>query len=763
MVATILVSSAVTGALGRPIAPWVLERWGFGIPDLDTVRAFQVFITPFQILRPYMVATIGLTLLLFLGACEVRLGTVRAFAVFWVCHLAGYFGGAGAVLLLAHFGFPWAQTLTAVRDVGASNGAMGAAGVVVILFPDRARRMGLALMLGYLLLALVLDAKFWDLEHLVAFVTGLALGAWFHYRARRRWPDVHFQLRVEPRQQPEVIGAAVAALGVADILASLFSSHEAGWARLASWLPLVGTHWPRGLMLFAGLGLVVVARGCARAQRAAWWIATVLMAISVVLHHVTGTSGVEELVAIGLLILLWRWRGRFTARAMSSSRRRGLKVLVGTLIVVPLYGMAGFYVFRGHFQPQPGVLAALQEAVARMAFSGVREIQAATPRAGWFLASIPLVTWMGMIYAGWNILRVVRISSATVAERDRAREIVERHGMNSASYMTLREGNSLFFNPMAEAYVAYRVGAGVAVTLGDPVGPGQHMTRSIEAFADFAWRNGWDHVFFATSAATFPTFVRLGYEPLKIGEEAVVDLPDLEFRGKEWQSMRTAINRARREDVRFQMFQGDEIPDDIRTQLFAISDEWLGERDLPEMEFTLGRTRDVDDPHINVAVAVSGSGRVHAFADWLPVYATGGWVIDLMRRRPDAMKGVMEFVIGESCVYFKERGYAYASLATAPLADFERDDDASLAQRLLGVVYERFDMVYNFRSLFQFKEKFQPRWEPVYLMRWGAANPVRVARALLHAHLPRLDFATTVRVVGSSLAHRLASREDEAS
>ena len=77
--------------------------------------------------------------------------------------------------------------------------------------------------------------------------------------------------------------------------------------------------------------------------------------------------------------------------------------------------------------------------------------------------------------------------------------------------------------------------------------------------------------------------------------------------------------------------------------------------------------------------------------DGVPV----GWTLDLMRRRDDGFRPVMEFVIGESALAFRDQGYEFVCLSAAPLAKApERlggDSDGRVLQRILdflsGAVY----------------------------------------------------------------------------
>ena len=220
--------------------------------------------------------------------------------------------------------------------------------------------------------------------------------------------------------------------------------------------------------------------------------------------------------------------------------------------------------------------------------------------------------------------------------------------------------------------------------------------------------------------------------------------------------MRTALNRAEREGISFHLYEGGSVPPDVREQIFEISQAWLRDKRLPEMSFTLGHVDDIDDPHVLVTAALDREGRVQAFADWLPIYARDGSALDLMRRRPDAPNGIMEFMIGSALLACKQEGHQVVSLGAVPLANLNRDADESLVQYVLGVVYRRFDTLYHFQPLFAFKQKFQPEWHGTFLVYQHHGQLPRIALAVLRAHLPDLTLGTVAELLGAAAAQRLA-------
>lgn len=760
MVVGIFATAALTNTLAHPISGAVLDRWGFGLEQLRDGRAYQLFFAPFQVYRPYMAISISVAVLFFVGICEYRLGTWRAMGAFWVGHIVGAMGSVVVLALLGHAGSIWAMNAALTTDVGASSGAFAAAGAVLLFFGSRVRRFSFAALSVYLVLALVLEQRNWDVAHILGLAAGIGVGRYYLWRLGRSWPALLPRWQLERRQRPALVAWALRVTGMINILAAFLLPQHAGFARLEAWMPVGGPHWPRHLLLVTGLLLLVLAPGLARRQWTAWWGALFALALSVFMHLQVGIAGVEAAIAGTFMVVLIVWRREFRAPPHTPSLRSGLRLLVLIAVTIPLYGLVGFFILRSRFDPPVTLTGAFGETLSRVFFLSTPSSIAEGRPAQWFLDSIPLFAWIVVVYA---VARVVRSSVApgpSPTELDVARQLLKTHGNTGTSYMTLWKGNALFFTPGQRSYVAYRVNSGVAVALGNPIGAPDAIAETIVSFTKNADDHGWIPVFHAATQALLGSYKDAGYDALQIGEEAIISLPPLEFRGREWQDVRTSINRAGRADLTFRMFEGGTIPAQIRKQLFEISDEWNARHELPPMGFTLGTTEDVDDPNINVGVAFDASMRVHGYVDWLPVYGRRGWVIDLMRRRDDAMRGVMDFLIAMSFMAFKQRGYETASLGTAPLADANRGEATSLLQWLLAKVYEKSQTYYDFRSLFQYKEKFQPKWESIYLVHRGLDTLPAAAAGLFRAYLPDLRVAQATKLIGESAGRWLFPHDD---
>ncbi|MEZ4389070.1 MAG: DUF2156 domain-containing protein [Candidatus Krumholzibacteriia bacterium] len=748
----IVVVAILNGTLRHPLPAESLERWGFGLRDLIHGDLWRLATAPWLILRPVMALTIVASVLFCCGIAEWLAGTRRALIAAVLGHVAGYVLAPLLLTGLGAVGVDAAARMAAMRDVGASNAVFGAAGLAVAWLPRLVRRRALLAVSGFLVVALVVSSRRWDVEHAIAFPMGYACGlAMLRVSgavgsATRRRPERH--------QRPLLIAWVVTIAGLVNVLSALSHHHAPSLIQLEAWLPIVAGQPPRMLVLASGLALLLLAPAIARRRRAAWTVAVLLLVGGFLLHLPWQAHRIEALLTLGQLGVLLIWAPVFSVPSDLAAVRRGRLLLLAVLIALPVLGVPGVWLTRSGFAGAVDLESAVREVGASLVFAQHERLVPESLLARGVVVAIPLVGWAGVLAALALILKGVSARPRSRSDEERARSLVMEYGETGTAYMTLWPGNSFAFDPRQRSFVAYRVASEVAVVLGEPVGAPDARAGMIVDFAAFASAHGWDHVFYAVTAASRDMFMAAGYDLIQIGEEAVIPLGQLAFKGKEWQDIRSAVNRAGREGLSFAFYEGGSVPAAIRRQFDEISAEWEASQHLPPMEFTLGRTADVDDPEVYVAAAVDATGRVQAFVDWLPVPARRGWVIDLMRRRDDALGGIMDFLIGMSLLAFQERGQSQASLATAPLAAREREGTESPLARLLDFVYRNFDAFYHFQTLFRFKQKFQPRWEPIYLAYRGEDALLRATQAIARAHLPDLNLVTIARAVSRAVGER---------
>jgi phosphatidylglycerol lysyltransferase len=229
----------------------------------------------------------------------------------------------------------------------------------------------------------------------------------------------------------------------------------------------------------------------------------------------------------------------------------------------------------------------------------------------------------------------------------------------------------------------------------------------------------------------------------KIGEEAVIDIGRFTMVGKIGAPVRHSVTRARRGGMRVHLWQGEELPEALFAGMKRVSSAWqTAQHANVQMGFSMGRFPADWSPELLTAVACDDAGEVQAFQTWAPLYRGDGWSLDAMRRAENTEPGTMELLIAESIGWARERGYHHMSLGLAPLAGLGTDPEVALSlgrettsalERIAGSLHHRRLFLANYSTLFHFKAKFQPTWEPRYLIVEDSRALPRVLHALMRA------------------------------
>jgi phosphatidylglycerol lysyltransferase len=368
----------------------------------------------------------------------------------------------------------------------------------------------------------------------------------------------------------------------------------------------------------------------------------------------------------------------------------------------------------------------------------------------------PITLGGGLLWAGELVLlllnrRAFRVpwrrrvpggQAATTDSLARARELLTTVGGSTMSWMTLWPESRFWFTANGHGYVGYQRHSGVAIALADPVVPADELAATVLEFTAAGERGGLIPCLFSVTDPVAAAVRAAGWRTVQIAEDTIIDLPGLAFTGKKWQDVRSALNRARKESIGFRLVALADEPAAVLAQVRTISEQWVGDKGLPEMGFTLGGVEEALDPAVRVGLAVDAAGSVHGVTSWLPVHGQAGrvrgWTLDVMRRRTDGFRPVMEFMIASACLALGEQGAEFVSLSGAPLARGQEIAPEQLDQleRVLDRLGGALEPFYGFRSLHAFKAKFSPRYEPIHMAFRDEADLPRIGLALTRAYLP---------------------------
>ncbi len=97
-----------------------------------------------------------------------------------------------------------------------------------------------------------------------------------------------------------------------------------------------------------------------------------------------------------------------------------------------------------------------------------------------------------------------------------------------------------------------------------------------------------------------------------------------------------------------------------------------------------------------------------------------------MRYLPGSPPDIMDYLFVELLLWGRQEGYHWFNFGMAPLSGLENRALAPLWSRAGALLFRHGEHFYNFQGLRQYKEKFEPRWSPIYLACHGGLALPRV-------------------------------------
>ena len=118
------------------------------------------------------------------------------------------------------------------------------------------------------------------------------------------------------------------------------------------------------------------------------------------------------------------------------------------------------------------------------------------------------------------------------------------------------------------------------------------------------------------------------------------------------------------------------------------------------------------------------AGKPVAFANLWTTATRAELSVDLMRFDPRAPRCAMDYLFSELMLWGQHAGYRWFNLGMAPLSGLESHPLAPAWHRVGNFVFRHGEHFHNFEGLRRYKAKFDPTWEPRYLVaRGGIALP----------------------------------------
>jgi lysyl-tRNA synthetase class 2 len=553
-------------------------------------------------------------------------------------------------------------------------------------------------------------------------------------------------------------------VGLIDIAAGVFPRfRQSRMHALAEVLPGSTGPFAAALSLSAGVLLLLLAHGLKRHKRRAWRAAVVLLPAGAVGQFVYRHSVIGALVSLVLLALLLRHRSEFVALPDPRSRWKALANFV--LMGAGSLGL-GLVIVSAHPRRvvgEPGITDRLEHVLYGLfGFEGPVDYHGQVSwTVGYSLGALGLLTAVTTIYFAFR----PEHPAARLTEEDELhlRDLLARHGgRDSLGHFALRRDKGVVFSPSGKAAVCYRVVSSVMLASGDPIGDVEAWPGAIERFMDEAKAHSWTPAVMGCSETGGEVWTReTGLDALELGDEAVVDVADFSLTGRAMRNVRQMVKRIERNGYTTRVRRARDLSDLELEQLRRAAADWRGTDTERGFSMALGRIGDPADGDAVIATAHKSDdssdgtpgglaegpyGDLKAIIHFVP-WGTDGMSLELMRRDRSADPGMNELLIVaalQACPDLKiERVSLNFAMFRSALARGEKIGAGPVLRlwRGLLVFLSRW---FQIESLYKFNAKFQPRWEPRFVVFRSTRDLPRIGFAAMQAEgfvnvaLPRL-------------------------
>ncbi len=505
---------------------------------------------------------------------------------------------------------------------------------------------------------------------------------------------------------PQIAGSLTFLAGAVLLLSGTTPSVQTRLAILDRFLPLAVLEVSHLAGSIIGLGLLVLARALFRRVAAAYHITFWLLVAGIVASILKGLDFEEASILILVLCVLTFGRRAFHRPTAILSERFSPVWIVSIVSVIAGAVWIGFIAYRHvDYSKELWWTFALDANAPRMLRASLAVIVLATT------------------YLLLNLLRPARPEPAAPGPEDfeRVRAIIAASDLTIAN-AALTGDKRLLFSETNDAFVMYQIAGRSWIALGDPIGPRARAEELVWRFREMSDLHAGQTVFYQASGDRLPLYVDLGLAALKIGEEARVELGGFTLEGGARADLRQAQRRAQRDGASFEVVSHERVGELMPT-LQRISDAWLASKSTGEKRFSVGAFSPEYLANFPVAV-VSSDGEPAAFANLWLSGTRDELSVDLMRFGPDAPRGAMDYLFIELMLWGRAQGYRWFNLGMAPLSGLEQHPLAPAWHRVGNFVFRHGEHFYNFEGLRRYKTKFDPQWEPKYLVaRGGIALP----------------------------------------
>ena len=541
------------------------------------------------------------------------------------------------------------------------------------------------------------------------------------------------------RRIPGLVGGLTFTLGFFNIVSNTVTRFREPTEKLNSYFLTFLNATGFTTTIFAGILLIILSRGLKRKKRRAWRLSVLMLAITLITEFLRfHTHPTQTVLTIALLIILLISKDQFKAKSDPTTRFRPINAFVFTTITFVLVGILTIY-FRHSANLSKDatfsdvvltVLAGfiwLKGPVELNSELSSSTLQISLGMFGIFMVALPISAYLR---------RVKEVDVSSELEKIEIKNLLNKYGnYDSLGYFATRNDKSIIWSRNRKAGIAYRIENGVILASGDPFGEFSNWSDAVEEFLRKADEFGWTIGVMGASEKGGKLWIeKVGLSAIEIGDEAVIEVEDFSLDGKGMSNVRQAVHRATREGLKSKIVLVSELDSAEKKIVAESAKKWRG--NSIERGFSMSMDRflgEIDDAAL-LALGYLNEELI-GFQYFLP-WGKNGYSLDRMQRSGHSIPGLNEMLIVSSIEYLKSRKMSSLSLnfaAFRSVIDRAEKINAGPILRTIRWLIQFSSGWFQVESLYRFNSKFQPIWQPRYLLHPGMAELPSVIWAALKA------------------------------
>lgn len=505
-------------------------------------------------------------------------------------------------------------------------------------------------------------------------------------------------------------------LGIVNIISAITPALPERLTMLQQIIPIRTIEASNWFVLFAGVFMMIIAVYLVQGLKSAWFLAVLLSAVSLIGHLTKGIDYEEAIVALITLVFLMLTRKQYIIKQHSQIKRVIWFPAIVAFSCVLIAGTISFYFLDSkHFGANFNLWESFQETLTVFFLLNI-DLTPLTSFAKYFLLGLHILGLLTMIFWLYLLLRpyIFKTVVAIPEESLLAKQLVEKYGNSSLDYFKTYEDKLFWFNKEKTGFVSYKIALNYVVVLENPVAETQKIQKMIIVdFENDCKSKGLRVAYYRIPENSLSIYISLGKKTLPIGEEAVVNLTNFNLEESDKSSLRKTVHKLTKTGYLFKIYEAPQ-KEGFLQQLKSVSNEWLEDVKLKEMAFSQGVFSEKELKNQCIFTIENQEGQIQGFVNKIPDYIKGEANFDLMRKTKSSPGGTMDFLFVNMFLELKNRGYTSCNLGMVPLSGI--DEPKNIQEHALQAAYQKLKRFSHYKSLYQFKEKFDPTWTMMYLV-----------------------------------------------